>query len=277
MLVAAHDQQEHVSFIQLGDGVDEDVDALQLLQASHPEQHRAVAVDIERAAAFVAVVGAEEVGVDAAGDAHHAGGVGAVVACEQVVFVCAGGDDGVRGGRQIAFAADAFPGLLLGHSRPVLHLTERVEHDQVGCALRPRERLARGDALPVVAVHEVVGLALVGGEARHLRGEGGHEGCQQLLLKRGGRAGGELHESKVGGERRHLGPLTIEAGEDVDMVPAPGELAREFAHVDVHATRVATAERGDGIGVVGNVRDSHGRLDSVAPSRAYVCGMSLAG
>ena len=168
---------------------------------------------------------------------------------------------------QLTFATDAFAGLLLGDARPVLHLTQRVEHDQVRCALRPRERLARGDALPVVAVHEVVRLTLVGGEARHLGDERGHEGGQQFLLEGGGRSGGQLYEPQAGSERRDLGTLPIAAGEEVDVVTAPGELARELTHVHVHAPGVPAAERRDRVGVVGDLRDSHGRPDSVPLNR----------
>jgi hypothetical protein len=37
-LVAAHDEQGEVALVQLGHGADEDIDALQLLQPSDPEQ-----------------------------------------------------------------------------------------------------------------------------------------------------------------------------------------------------------------------------------------------
>ena len=223
---------------------------------AHPEEHGAVELDAERAPALVAVAGAEAVGIDAAGDANHAGGVGVVVTGEQVVLVATGRDDGVGRGGKLAFAADAFARLLLGDARPVLHLAEGVEHDEVGSVLRPCEGLPRGDRLPVVAVHEVVRQAFVGGEAVHLGDERGHVGSQQGLVERRRRTGGKLHEPQVGRERRDLRSLALQAREDVDVVPQPGKLSRKLVDVHVHPAGVPPAERGHGIRVVGDLRDS---------------------
>ena len=116
---------------------------------------------------------------------------------------------------------------------------------------------------PVVAVEHVVGDALAGREAPDAVDELGQVVVDLVLVVGALGAGRQVDDAHVVAEagRDALDALVLRAREDVDRQAAVAQLARELAHVDVHAAGLLAAEGGEGTGVDAEHGDA--RLDVV--------------
>ena len=114
----------------MGGGVQQQVDALEGLNAAHIEQHL-VAVEAQFAAGLGAAQGAETGQVNAARNQLNAGGVGAVQPGHGVAFVGAEGDDAVGGGDDCRLGT--LPDVRLAFTGAGLHFDagQGVESDQM--------------------------------------------------------------------------------------------------------------------------------------------------
>ncbi|MDZ7727518.1 MAG: hypothetical protein U5Q44_04595 [Dehalococcoidia bacterium] len=264
-VVAADDQELRVGRVGLGQRLDEDVDALQLLQPADPEQDGGVRVETEGTARLGAVARMEELEVDAAGDGVQARFLGAVVAGEQVAFVAARRDDGVSAARGHALVVDTDARLLFADARAVLHLAEGVEHDDLGRIPGAGELHAGAGALPVVAVDDVVAVPLGGGEVARVADEFPQVLRKAFLLGFPGWACIDGHEPQVGRDVLDSGAVVVPAREDVDLVAHGGEFAGELQHIHVHAAGGAAPEGRQRAGVVADLCDACHGLCSIVP------------
>ncbi len=104
-----------------------------------------------------------------------------------------------------------------------------------------------------MAVEDVVGDALAGGEAADAVDELGQVMVDLVLVVGPLGAGGQVDDThalaETGGDALDAGVLG--AGEDVDGEAAVAELAGELADVNVHAAGLLAAKGGKGTGVNG--------------------------
>src|SRR4029077_12343950 len=114
-----------------------------------------------------------------------------------------------------------------------------------------------GDAgEPVVGVDQVVRDAALPRELLDARRELAQMGVDRLARHRSLRARGQVHHAGARPQLHHPGNgRVLRAGEHVDVQPHAAELARDLAHVDVHAPRLLAAESGEGAGVHREHRD----------------------
>ena len=241
---------------QTADGVEQRLEPFDRRDAADVEQERP-GVEPERGAGGRRIAGREQVGVHTARDHGHARRVGAVGGDEPVALDGVGGHQPVGGGDDAPLLGDAQGRLALGgDAGAVLEGAERVEHLHQRHPPARAQRQSHHAGEPVVAVQEVVLDAV--GEAPRL--DAVHEflevGVDALARHRRlrprrqvdhARAVGQTHHARDGG--------VLRAREHVHGRAHARQLARELAHVDVHAARLLAAERGERARVHAEHRD----------------------
>ena len=252
-----------MAFDELGDGVEEDLRALESLQAPDETDDLRAERNAELAAGSLGgaiVAGGEALHIRARGDDGDAGRDG-VVPHLQIIDLSWGVDH-----EQISIVHDLLladaPGLRLAAiavgQGVVLRVGEGVGGMHPGDLPKVAEQPRHLAGEPVVGMDHIVGGGMLLDPCEDAAGEDDHLGGQIFLREPLEGASYAVDDAHVRLHGDHAGMWSGSAGEHVHLDAHTGELTCRVVDVHVHASRITGAGLLERRGVHGNNCDAHG-------------------